>query len=187
MKKLLQFFAIAVALVPMVASAHGPTRQSVKETVIINASPEKVWAVLGDFTAIDKWHPAVASVEMLSDKQRKLTLKGEGHPTITEELQKLDNEKMMMIYKIEDMSVIKTITYNSKDTPYYTLPVNNYKSWLSVKAKDGGSEVTWKGKFYRSFMDNPPVPEGQSDEDAVNAVKGVYTSGLNNLKTMLEK
>ena len=54
MKKLLQFFAIAVALLPMVASAHGPTRQSVKETVLINASPEKVWAVLGDFTAIDK-------------------------------------------------------------------------------------------------------------------------------------
>jgi mxaD protein len=187
MKKILQFFAITLAVLPMIASAHGPTRQSVKESVFINASPEKVWAVVSDFSAIDKWLPPVASVEMLSDTERKLTLKSEGHPTITEKLEKLDNDKMMLIYKIEDMSVIKTITFNSKDTPYYTLPVNNYKSWLSVKAKDGGSEVTWKGKFYRSFLENPPVPEGQSDKDAVNAIKGVYTSGLNNLKAILEK
>jgi mxaD protein len=94
---------------------------------------------------------------------------------------------MMMIYTIEEMSVVNTITFNSKDTPYYTLPVNNYKAWLSVKAKDGGSEVTWKAKFYRSFMDNPPVPEGQSDADAVAAIKNVATSGLNNLKAILEK
>ncbi|HDZ15971.1 MAG TPA: SRPBCC family protein [Methylophaga aminisulfidivorans] len=187
MKKLLQFFAVTLAVLPMVASAHGPTRQTVKETIFINAAPAKVWSLVGDFKSIDKWHPAIASAEMLSDTERKLTVKADGNPTITEKLEKLDNDKMMMIYKIEDMSVVKTITFNSKDTPYFTLPINNYKSWLSVKAKDGGSEVTWKGKFYRSFLDNPPVPEGQSDSDAVAAVKGVYTSGLDNLKAMLEK
>lgn len=187
MKKLLQFFAVSLMVVPMLASAHGPTRQQVKESIMINAAPEKVWELVGDFSGLDKWHPAVASVELKGDNTRVLTLNADGNPTITEELDKLDDEKMMMIYKIKEMSVVKTITFNSKDTPYYTLPVNNYKSWLSVKAKDGGSEVTWKGKFYRSFMDNPPVPEGQSDEDAVNAIKGVYTSGLNNLKAMLEK
>ncbi|MDH5592617.1 MAG: SRPBCC family protein, partial [Gammaproteobacteria bacterium] len=111
----------------------------------------------------------------------------EGNPTITEELIKSDDEKMMLNYKITDMSVVKTITFNSKDTPYYTLPVSTYKAWLSVKAVDGGSEVKWKAKFYRSFMDNPPVPEGQSDEDASNTIKGVFTSGLENLKTIMEK
>jgi mxaD protein len=65
--------------------------------------------------------------------------------------------------------------------------VNNYKATISVKAKDGGSEVSWKGKFYRSFMDNPPVPEGQSDAEAVEAVSAVYQAGLNNLKAMMEK
>lgn len=187
MKKLLQFFAVTMMVVPMLASAHGPTRQQVKESIMINAAPEKVWEVIGDFGGIDKWHPAVASTELKGDDMRVLTLKAEGNPTITEKLDKLDDEKMMLVYKIEDMSVVKTIEFNSQETPYYTLPVTNYKSWLSVKAKDGGSEVTWKGKFYRSFMANPPVPEGQSDEDAVNAIKGVYTSGLNNLKAMLEK
>lgn len=187
MKKLLQFFATALMIVPMLATAHGPTRQQVNETVFINAAPEKVWEVVSDFSGLHKWHPAVASTEMKGDNVRVLTIKADGNPTITEELKKIDNEKMMMIYTIKDMSVVKTITFNSKDTPYYTLPVNNYKAWLSVKAKDGGSEVTWKAKFYRSFMDNPPVPEGQSDADAVEAIKGVATAGLNNLKAILEK
>lgn len=187
MKKLLQFFAMAMMVVPMLATAHGPTRQQVKETIFINASPEQVWEMVGDFSGLHNWHPAVASTELTGENMRVLTLKAEGNPTITEELDKLDNEKMMMIYKIEEMSVVKTIDFNSQETPYYTLPVTNYKSWLSVKAKDGGSEVMWKGKFYRSFMANPPVPEGQSDQDAVDAITGVYTSGLNNLKAILEK
>jgi mxaD protein len=36
-------------------------------------------------------------------------------------------------------------------------------------------------------MDNPPVPEGQSDAEAVEAVSAVYQAGLNNLKAMMEK
>ncbi len=187
MKKFLYFVAAAIISLPMLASAHGPTRQQVKETIFIKAAPEKVWAILGDFTAIDKWHPAIKSVEMKDDKTRVLTLKAEGNPTITEELKKKDDKKMTLSYKITDMSVVKTIKFNGQDVPYYTLPVANYKSWIIVKPKNGGSEVTWKGKFYRSYLLNPPEPEGQSDADAVNTIKGVYTAGLNNLKSMMEK
>jgi mxaD protein len=114
MKKFLHFIIAALIVVPMVASAHGPSRQQVKEKIMINASPDKVWAMVKDFGAIDKWHPAVKSVEMKDDKTRVLTLGSEGNPTITEELQKVDDEKMMMVYKITDMSVVKTITFNSK-------------------------------------------------------------------------
>lgn len=187
MKKFLQILAATVIALPLVATAHGPTRQEVDERIIINASPDKVWGMLRDFSAIDKWHPAVQSVEMKDDNVRVLTLKGEGSPTITEELQKVDDEKMSLLYKITDMSVVKTITFNSKDTPYYTLPVSTYKSWMFVKAVDGGTEVRWRGKFYRSFMNNPPVPEGQSNSEAVEAVTGVYKSGLENLKNIMEK
>ncbi len=186
MKKLLQFFTAALIAIPMIASAHGPTRQQVKESITIKASPDKVWAMVKDFGGLHKWHPAIKSTELKGDI-RILTLNGDGNPTITEELVKVDDEKMMLTYKIIDMTVVKTITFNSKDTPYYTLPVSTYKSWISVKAVDGGSQVTWKGKFYRSFMDNPPVPEGQSDKDAANIIKGVYTAGLENLKTVMEK
>lgn len=187
MKKFLHFIAAAMIAVPMLAAAHGPSRQLVEEKIFIKASPDKVWAMVKDFGGIDKWHPAVASTELKDEKTRVLTLASEGNPTITEELLKVDDEKMSFIYKIIDMSVVKTITFNSKDTPYFTLPVATYKSWFSVKAVDGGSEIKWKGKFYRSFMDNPPVPEGQSDKDAVDTMKAVYTAGLENLKTIMEK
>jgi len=186
MKKFLTFIVAALVALPMIASAHGPSRQQVKETITINASPDKVWAMVKDFGGLHNWHPAVASTE-LKDDTRVLTLASEGSPTITEKLISANDEKMMLTYKITGMSVVKTITFNSKDTPYFTLPVATYKSWITVKAVDGGSEVQWKSKFYRSFMDNPPVPEGQSDKDAVNSIKGVITAGLENLKVVMEK
>ncbi len=187
MKKFLHFIIAAFIVIPMAATAHGPSRQQVKETVIINASPDKVWAMVKDFSGLHNWHPAIVSTEMTSETTRVLTLCSEGNPTITEELVSSDDEKMMMVYKITGMSVVKTITFNSKDTPYFTLPVATYKSWITVKAVDGGSEVQWKSKFYRSFMDNPPVPEGQSDQDAVDTITAVITSGLENLKVVMEK
>ena len=187
MKKFLYLIAAALIAVPMISSAHGPSRQQVKEKIIINAAPEQVWAMVKDFGGISNWHPTVASAELTSESMRVLTLTSEGNPTITEELVKVNDEKMMVTTKIKKMSVVKTITFNSKDTPYFTLPVATFKSWISVKAVDGGSEVLWKSKFYRSFMDNPPVPEGQSDKDSVNAVKEYVTTGLENLKVVLEK
>tara|TARA_R110001606_G_scaffold399310_1_gene584720 strand:+ start:48112 stop:48675 length:564 start_codon:yes stop_codon:yes gene_type:complete len=187
MKKFLHFIAAALIAVPMLAAAHGPTRQMVEETIIINAAPDKVWAMVKDFGAFDKWHPAAISTVLKDDKTRVITLASEGNPTITEEVVSSNDEKMTFVYKIIDMSVVKTITFNSKDTPYFTLPVANYKSWLSVKSVAAGTEVKWKGKFYRSFMDNPPVPEGQSDKDAVATIQAVYTAGLENLKSIMEK
>jgi len=187
MKKFLHFIAAVMIAVPMLAAAHGPTRQMVEEKIFIKAAPDKVWAMVKDFGGIDKWHPAIAGTELKDAKTRVLTLTSEGNPTITEELESSDDKKMTFVYKILDMSVVKTITFNSVDTPYFTLPVANYKSWFSVKAVDGGSEVKWKGKFYRSFMSNPPVPEGQSDQDAVDTIKAVYTAGLENLKIIMEK
>jgi len=43
-----------------VAAAHGPSRKKVEETVTINAPPEKVWAVIGNFQDIG-WVPGVKS------------------------------------------------------------------------------------------------------------------------------
>jgi mxaD protein len=186
MKKFIQLIATTLMLMPLIATAHGPTRQAASEKIIINAAPEKVWAVISDFSSMS-WHPAVASTELKDDKTRVLTLNSDGNPTVTNELKKIDAAKMALTYKITEQSVVKTITFNSKDTPYFALPVNNYKATISVKAVDGGSEVSWKGKFYRSFMDNPPVPEGQSDAEAVEAVSAMYKAGLENLKAIMEK
>ena len=41
------------------ADAHGPTRQKVEESIVINAPAAKVWAMVGDFNGLPKWVPPV--------------------------------------------------------------------------------------------------------------------------------
>lgn len=37
-------------------------------TRIVNAPPAKVWTLVGDVTKIERWHPSVATADLLSDK-----------------------------------------------------------------------------------------------------------------------
>ena len=163
----------ALALVPTVALAHGPSRQKVTETVEINAPADKVWATIGNFQDMS-WHPAVAKLEGSggndANATRILTLGSGG--TIDEKL--LSNDPAKMTYKYEITKVDPKV-----------LPVNNYSSGISVKGDGAKSTVEWKGAFYRGFMNNDPPPE-LSDEAAVKAVKGVYRAGLDALKKKLE-
>jgi len=191
MKKILSFALAAMMALPMFASAHGPSRQKVVQKIVINASPDKVWKVVGDFAGIYKWHPAVVSQKMEGDKKRVLTISKEGGPTITEELKKLDNENMMMKYKIDTMSTVKQVEYRGKQYDVPTVPVHQYLSIIKLKPVDGGTEVTWMGKFYRVYALNydekePRYPEGLGDKEGVDAITGIYKSGLENLKKMIE-
>jgi hypothetical protein len=45
--------------------------------------------------------------------------------------------------------------------------------------------VEWRGAFYRAYPNNDPPPE-KNDEAAVKAITGVYKSGLENLKKLVE-
>ena len=53
---------VALTLFPVAVCAHGPSRQKVTETVEINAPPEKVWKVIGNFQDMS-WHPRSPSSE----------------------------------------------------------------------------------------------------------------------------
>ena len=76
--------------------------------------------------------------------------------------------------------------YEITDVDVKVLPVKNYSSILKVEDEgDGKSKVTWRGAFYRGYMNNNPPPE-LSDEAAVKAVTGVYRGGLDELKKKLE-
>lgn len=168
--------AAALALLPIAADAHGPTRQKVTETVEIAAPPEKVWAAIGNFHDMS-WHPAVWATTGAGGNEvgatRVLTLGEQGGPTIDEELYKYSAEKMSYSYRITAVEVT-------------VLPVTNYSSHLTVKpGKDGGSLVEWRGAFYRGFPNNDP-PEELNDEAAVTAVTGVYRAGLDALKAALD-
>ncbi len=167
---------LAVALSPMVAEAHGPTRQKVTVTQKIAAAPEKVWDRIGNFQDMS-WHPVVYATEGENGNELKatrvLTLGEEDGPTISEELYKYSDEKRSYSYRITDVKV-------------EVLPVTNYSSHLTVKDGDeGGSLVEWRGAFYRGYPNNNP-PENLNDEAAVAAVTSVYEAGLAALADELE-
>ncbi|MGA8054858.1 MAG: SRPBCC family protein [Burkholderiales bacterium] len=172
----MRFTAVAVALCLGVAApalAHGPTRQKVTETVVINAPPQKVWDAIKDFDAFAKWHPAVAQSPATKANEvgsvRNLVLRDGGK--IVETCEEYSPEKMTYKYRAADGGA---------------LPVTNYTSTISVKPADGGkSMVEWRGAFYRAYPNNNPPP-GQDDETAVKAITGVYQAGLANLKKVVE-
>jgi len=167
------FFIFLALLLPSVATAHGPSPQKVTETITIKAPPAKVWAVIGDFNSMPKWHPAVKSSKVESkggNTFRLLTLKDGG--TIYERLKEKNDADMRLKYEIIEG----------------VLPVSDYYAVLSVKpgANANESTVEWMGRFYRKYKLNPPIPAGQDDESALKAINGIFKPGLANLKKVVE-
>ncbi|KQO70443.1 hypothetical protein ASG60_17925 [Methylobacterium sp. Leaf469] len=174
MKFLALTTAAAFALVSFGAQAHGPTRKKVEETVEINATPDKVWAVISNFQDMS-WLPPVEKTEGKGGNEikatRTLTLKGGA--TVDEELYKYSAEKMSYSYRITKVDV-------------KTLPVNDYSSTIKVEDAGGKTKVSWDGAFYRGYMNNDPPPE-LNDEASQKAVRGLYRTGLDALKAKVEK
>lgn len=173
MVRLLASALALVALLPLAAEAHGPTRQKVVEKIEINAPADKVWAVVGNFQDMS-WHPAFVKTEGEGGNEknatRTLTLENGGQ--IFEKLTQYDADKMQLRYVITEVDV-------------KLVPVTNYSSRITVTGDGDKSEVEWWGAFYRGFTNNDPPPE-LSDEAAVKAITGVYTSGLAALKEKIE-
>lgn len=155
------------------AQAHGPSRLKTEQSVLLDATPDEVWQVIGKFDDMG-WHPAIASTEMTpegapadapEESTRILHLRAEGgDPTITERLMSIDTDKRQYKYMITDVAV-------------EVLPVTNYSSTIQVNDKDGRAEVVWKGGFYRGYPNNDP-PADLNDDAAMAAVNGVYQAGL---------
>lgn len=166
--------ALVVAFVG-VAEAHGPTRQKTSQSIEINASPDKVWAVVGNFQDMS-WLPIVEKTEGAGgndkDATRKLTLK-DGGAVVEEQLSKYDAATFTYGYRITNVDV-------------KVLPVTNYSSNIVVKGEGDKSTVTWSGAFYRGYPNNDP-PAELSDEAAIKAVSGLYKAGLEALKAKVEK
>lgn len=169
--------ALATALLvvaPLAASAHGPSRQKVTQTIEINAPADKVWAAIGNFQDMS-WHPAFAKTEGKGENTvgatRVLTLK-EGGGTIDEQLIAFNADN-------------KTYSYEITKVDVKVVPVSNYSSRISVSTVGDKSVVEWKGAFYRGYVNNDPPPE-LNDEAAVKAIIGVYKVGLDALKAKVE-
>lgn len=188
MKKVAFLASIWMAFALSVANAHGPSRVKVEESIVINAAPADVWAIIKDFGNIHSWLPVVEkTVAEGGNKKgatRKLTLKNGG--VVKEKLKSFKADKMSFSYKITEMSTEKTIDHAGEKVEVKVLPVSNYKAWMEVEADgDSASKVTWKAKFYRGYMNNNPPPELNEDA-AKGAVTKFFKDGLSNLKKKIE-
>lgn len=117
--------------------AHGPTRQKMTETIEIDAPPEKVWAVVGNFYDLS-WLPIVARTEgsgdLVPEKTiRHVTLKYGGE--FDELLAKYDAKNLTYSYRIEKIGVKLQASAGT-----------NYSSFVTVTPAAGGnSTVKWRG------------------------------------------
>lgn len=162
--KLAVLTSLLFILTPFTAFAAG--NLSVTKSITINSPSELVWAKIKDFNALNSWHPAVATDEIVEGENnqvgavRLLTL-GDGG-TIKEKLLAWDDAGMSLSYAILEG----------------VLPVSDYESTLSVRAlSDTSSDVTWTGSFNAGG--------GADDQTAFDAISGVYEGGLENLAKMI--
>ena len=175
MKRILSLVAASSLLFVGYADAHGPTREKHSESIEINAAPDAVWALVGDFAHPEKWMPAIESTTAQGGNEKGATreLKVKTGGTIKEELKNYDAEKKLIQYKVVD------------PTDPAVLPVNNYSAKIIVEASGSGSKVEWDAAFYRWFLNNTP-PEGQNEAAAKGAIEKIVKESLANLKTLAE-
>lgn len=171
-KKLSALLVLMLAAGP--ALAHGPTRQKVAESVVINAPPEKVWAVVENFHDMS-WDPDVASTD------------GDGENTVnsTRTLHMKSGGELVQVletYKPEKHSYSVFMPHNDPKV----LPVADFSSQLSVTATDDGmSTVEYRAAGYRGDPNGDP-PEALNDASAITAMKAYVLNGLNGLKKKVE-
>jgi mxaD protein len=173
MKAISAFVYISLFAASALALAAAPVLK-VSKSVTINAPAATVWSKARDFSALNTWHPAVDTDQIVAGKdntvgaERLLTLKGGG--TIKEKLLAFNDSGHSFKY-----SILEGV-----------LPVSDYTSTFTVKAagKDK-TEVTWSGEFKRKNTGDKPG-EKENDKAATDTISGVYQSGLDNLKKLVE-
>ena len=159
---------VLFVVMPCIAFAHGPTRQKVTESIIINADKKEVWKVVGDFDSIQQWHGEYKAINGL-EKIKELEFFSSGNGKI--EVIKFSPESQRFKYRLKDAGGI---------------PVSNYSGRVSVdELEKGKSKVIMRGAFYRKYVNNDPPP-GEDDEAAIEAVTKIYKSSLEKLKSLVE-
>lgn len=150
---------------------------SIVHTIQINAPPDVVWAVAGDFGGIQRWSPGVESSRLVLRTRnetgaiRLLRRKSNG-TQVTEKLLDYDPVNRRMAYTYVDGAVA----------------ASDYYSVLTVKdAGDGKSIVEWRGNFKRLAYWTDTPPAGQDDKTVSDFLNNAYKTSLANLKKVIEE
>lgn len=130
---------------------------SVERKVTVDNSPTTVWKLMGNFNALDVWHPAIVKSE----------LKGTGAGTGEWRLLTLENGATILEKLLSYSATEKSYSYLILKSP---LPVANYQGSITLApAEEGQTVVKWSSTF---------DAVGVSDEQAAKIIGGIYEAGL---------
>lgn len=128
---------------------------TVTVTENINASADRVWAVLSDFGGIKVGGP-ITSVEVEGKGVGMVRTLGLGGGKVVERLDRFDPSARVFAYSIIN-----------DDCP---LPVSGYSATVQITDNGNGTcKVDWTGRF---------EPKGASEADASKVVEGIYRGGI---------
>jgi mxaD protein len=165
---------LALAAAPLAAQAEAQ-EQRVEKTIVIDAPPDAVWAIAGDFVGLPRWYPPIES--------SKLVLGRNNEVGCIRELTRRNGTKVeekLVDYNPWERSL--TYTY-AEGQPLSS----DYFATLTVKdAGSGKSLVEWKARFKRLAYWTDDPPPGQDDETVRKALNAGYQLGLENLKKLAE-
>ncbi|MBP7001130.1 SRPBCC family protein [Amaricoccus sp.] len=167
MLKLAAALAAGLWLAAGPVAAHGPSRLKTDQGVTLDATPDEVWAVVGDFADMS-WFPGVASVAATGAEKgaTRVVTMADGQ-SVTEELTKLDPARRAISVRVTEDNVA-------------AIPATQYASHIVVGDDAGKARLEWKGAFYRAFPLNDPPP-AQNDDAAIAAITALHQTGIDAL------
>jgi len=154
----------AACALTLCAGSVPASAASISRTIEVSGTPASIWSAIGPFCNIKNWLPPVGMC--IED--------GKSPPTRT------------LVTKDGKASFVERQTARNDDEHSYSyaflsspLPVSHYKATIKVTAKaDGVSIVTWTGTY---------TPDTGKEKDAIDALSGVYESGLTAIQEMFKK
>jgi uncharacterized protein YndB with AHSA1/START domain len=175
MKNILTAMLVALALLAPQAFAAEANELTARQSIRINAPPQAVWAILGDYNGLPRWLSFIEDSQIVVGTNNevgaiRLVTRRNG-TKVTERLLDYDPRGMRLAYTYIDGAVM----------------ASDYFPVLSVK--DGGngtSVVEWSARFRRLSYAVDPPPPGQDDKTLTDLYNGLYKAGLENLKRVVE-
>jgi mxaD protein len=163
-----------LAAMPGVALAEAQ-EQRVVHTIVIDAPPDAVWELAGDFVGLPRWYPPIEASRPLLGTNREVgcirELTRRNGTKVEEKLIEYDRWNRTMTYTYAGGQPLSS----------------DYFATITVSdAGDGKSLVEWKARFKRLAYWTDDPPPGQDDESVTKALNAGYQLGLENLKRMLE-
>jgi len=137
---------------------------TLSRSVDVNAPLSQVWSMIGPFCAIKDWLPPVGTCTETGGSPSERTL-------VTK-----DGKATFVETQTARSEAEHSYSYTFKSSP---LPVTNYASTIKVVPKsDGVSTVIWSSTY---------VPDSGKEQDAREALTGIYEAGLAMIKAKFKK